>query len=153
MAREYTTAHDLFGIPVIEDDDDMDHISEMCSKYMHNPQKLQLLLEAALINWDEFMSNHKHCLAIAFAVMKYFSGQVLLLMGDWRQCPAVVKNAVMSEIVSASMLNSPYWQLVTVKVFSINLRLKKLQYNHAGIVSSSIKQFSLIENSNNTLTC
>ena len=122
---EYTTAHDLFGIPVTEDDDEMDHISEMCSKYMHNPQKLQLLLEAALINWDEFMSNHKHCLAIAFALMRHFSGQVLLLMGDWRQCPAVVKNAAMSEIVSASMLNSPYWELVKVKVFSINLRLRK----------------------------
>ena len=55
---EYTTAHDLFGIPVIEDDDDMDHISEMCSKHMFNPQRLQLLREAALINWDEFFSNH-----------------------------------------------------------------------------------------------
>jgi len=122
---EYTTAHDLFGIPVIEDDDDMDHISEMCSKYMNNPQKQQLLCEAALINWDEALSNHKHCLVIAFAIMQMFLGQVLLLMGDWRQCPAVVKNAAMSEIVSASMLNSPYWEMVTVKVFTINLRLQK----------------------------
>ena len=122
---EYTTAHDLFGIPVIEDDDDMDHFSEMCSKHIFNAQKLQLLREAALINWDEFFSNHKHCLTIAFAIMNSFAGQVLLLMGDWRQCPAVVKNATMSEIVSASMLNSPYWEMVMVKVFTINQRLKK----------------------------
>jgi hypothetical protein len=122
---EYTTAHDLFGIPVIEDDEDLDDEAELLSLYFNQLEKQELLLAASLYNWDEILSNHKHCLATAFKICKLFRNKVLLLMGDWRQCPAVVKNADMNEIVNACMLNSPYWEQVVVREFTVNLRLIK----------------------------
>ena len=123
---EFTTAHDLFGIPVIEDDEDVDHDVDFMSKYFNShPEKRELLQQAGVIIWDESLSNHKHCLQAAFGITDDFKGKVLILMGDWRQCPPVVKNATMHEIVNASMLNSVLWERVTVVEFTINLRLIK----------------------------
>ena len=46
--EEYTTAHDLFGIPVIEDNEDLDHDADIASHYyyLENPKKLAILLAA-----------------------------------------------------------------------------------------------------------
>jgi hypothetical protein len=71
--EEFTTAHDLFGIPVIEDNEDIDHEADIVSNYVKQLKKLAVLLEAQLIVWDEVLSNHKHCLATAFSVCEYFS--------------------------------------------------------------------------------
>ena len=120
---EYTTTHDLFGIPVIEDNEDIDHEAEIKSLYRTQAAKLEVLLAARLIVWDEALSNHKHCLSAAFDLMERFAGKVLIMMGDWRQCPPVVKNAEMNEIVNASMFNSRFWNQVTVRFFTVNLRL------------------------------
>jgi hypothetical protein len=48
---------------------------------------------------------------------------VLVIMGDWRQCPPVVRNGDMEEIVTASMMNSRYWNDFEVAHLTINLRL------------------------------
>jgi hypothetical protein len=122
---EYTTAHDLFGIPVIEDNEDMDHEADITSLYLQKEEKKEVLQAASLFVWDEALSNHKHCLSTAFGITNSFAGKVLILMGDWRQCPPVVKNADMLEIVSASMVNSRLWSNVQLKFFTINLRLLK----------------------------
>ena len=122
---EYTTTHDLFGIPVIEDNEDLDHEAEIVSLYLHQPEKREVLEAASLFVWDEALSNHKHCLSAAFGITNNFANKVLILMGDWRQCPPVVKNADMYEIVNASMVNSRLWKQVTLKYFTVNLRLLK----------------------------
>jgi len=123
---EYTTAHDLFGIPVVEDNEDIDHEAEIDSLYLQQQEKREVLEAASLFVWDEALSNHKHCLSTAFGITNSFAGKVLILMGDWRQCPPVVKNADMLEIVNASMVNSRLWsQYVQLKYFTVNLRLLK----------------------------
>ena len=121
--EEYTTAHDLFGIPVVEDSEDLDHDADIASLYIHQPDKLELLLAASLIVWDEALSNHKHCLGTAFSIMNAFAGLVLVLMGDWRQCPPVVPNGDMYEVVNASMIYSRFWPMFQVVKFTTNLRL------------------------------
>jgi len=121
--EEFTTAHDLFGIPVIEDNEDIDHEADIVSNYVKQLKKLAVLLEAQLIVWDEVLSNHKHCLATAFSVCEYFRNKVVILMGDWRQCPPVVRNGDMYEIVHASMKYSRYWSRFRVVKFTKNLRL------------------------------
>ena len=121
---EYTTAHDLFGIPVIEDSEDLDHEAEVISLYTYKAEKKEVLQAASLFVWDEALSNHKNCLSAAFGITNSFENKVLILMGDWRQTPPVVKNADMYEIVNASMLNSRYWKNhVKVDYFTVNLRL------------------------------
>ena len=121
--EEYTTAHDLFGIPVVEDNEDLDHDADIASHYLNNPEKLAILVAACVLIWDEALSNHKHCLATAFSLMNNFQGQILILMGDWRQCPPVVPNGDMYEIVNASMINSQFWKLFSIIKFTTNLRL------------------------------
>jgi hypothetical protein len=44
--------------------------------------------------------------------MNNFQGQILILMGDWRQCPPVIPNGDMYEIVNASMIFSQFWKLL-----------------------------------------
>ena len=121
--EEYTTAHDLFGIPVVEDTEDLDHDAEIISLYLHQADKLELLRAASVLIWDEVLSNHKHCLSTAFSIMDNFQGQVLVLMGDWRQCPPVVPNGDMYEVVNASMINSRFWPMFKIVKFTTNLRL------------------------------
>jgi hypothetical protein len=121
--EEFTTAHDLFGIPVIEDNEDIDHEADIVSNYVKQLKKLAVLLEASLYVWDEILSNHKHCLATAFSVCEFFRNKIVILMGDWRQCPPVVRNGDMYEIVHASMKYSRYWSRFRVVKFTKNLRL------------------------------
>ena len=73
--------------------------------------------------WDEGLTNHKQCLSTAFSVSENFQNMVLVIMGDWQQCPPVVRNGDMDEIVTASMMNSRYWNDFEVVHFTINLRL------------------------------
>jgi hypothetical protein len=121
--EEFTTAHDLFGIPVIEDNEDIDHEADIVSNYIKQHKRLEVLLAAQLFIWDEGLSNHKHCLSTAFSVCNYFRNKVLVIMGDWRQCPPVVRNGDMHEIVHASMKYSRYWPRVQIFKFTKNLRL------------------------------
>jgi len=124
--EEFTTAHDLFGIPVIEDNEDIDHEAEITSKYTSSSPKLQMLLEARLFVWDEALTNHKHCLATAFKILNRFEGKVLILMGDWRQTPPVVVHGDQHEIINASMICSSYWSMFQIYNFTINQRLLAL---------------------------
>jgi hypothetical protein len=119
--EEYTTAHDLFGVLVVGDIEDLDHDADIASHYLKNPEKLAILLAACVLIWDEALSNHKHCLATAFSLMNNFQGQILILMGDWRQCPPVVPNGDMYEIVNASMIFSQFWKVFSIIKFTTNL--------------------------------
>lgn len=56
-AEEFTTAHDLFGIPVIEDNEDIDHEADIISNYVNQLRKLEVLNAADLIIRDNSLSN------------------------------------------------------------------------------------------------
>jgi hypothetical protein len=121
--EEFCTAHQLFGIPVVEDSEEIDHEADVPSKYINQVAKLLVLHAARLIMWDENLSNHKQCLSTGFSVTEEFKNKVVILMGDWQQCPPVVRNGDMQDIVAASMINSRYWNDFEVVQFTVNLRL------------------------------
>ena len=55
---EFVTAHSLFGIPVFESDNDFDDIGEAYQSNLSlkkNEGKLELLMAASVIIWDEFL--------------------------------------------------------------------------------------------------
>ena len=106
--EEFCTTHQLLGIPVVEDSEEIDHEADVTSKYINQPAKLEVLRAARLIVWDEGLSNHKQCLSTGYSVTENFQNTVVVIMGDWQQCPPVVRNGDMEEVVSASMINSRY---------------------------------------------
>ena len=88
-----------------------------------------LINRQRLIVWDEGLNNHKECLSTGFSVTKNFQHTGLIIMGDWQQCPTVVRNGDMEEIVSASMISSIYWKDFEVVEFTTNLRLLAADVN------------------------
>jgi hypothetical protein len=55
--EDFNTAHALFGIPVIEDEDaDKEEI-----KLQPSPERREILDASSLIVWDETFSNHSEC--------------------------------------------------------------------------------------------
>jgi hypothetical protein len=119
--EDFTTAHSLFGIPVVEDDDDYDHDAVLESNV--KPDRRALLENTSLIVWDEFLSNHKQCLECAFNVTNKFNNMVVVCMGDYRQIAPVVINGSIFDVVKASMVSSHLWQRFKVYCFRRNMRL------------------------------
>ena len=66
--EEFCTAHQLFGIPVVENSEEIDHEADVPSKFINQVAKLLVLHAARLIMWDENLSNHKQCLSTGFSV-------------------------------------------------------------------------------------
>ena len=112
---------------MVEDTETIDHEADIVSKYCQQPKKLEVLTAASLIIWDEALTNHKHCLSTAFSITNDFRGKVLVLMGDWRQTPPVVRNGNQSEIIRASFKCSRYWSMFSIYSFTINQRLLATQ--------------------------
>lgn len=99
----FTTTHELFKIPVVDDAEDLDSANEILSKIRFGDERHTLLANTSLIIWDEFMSNHSHCLNAAAKATNNFRGKVVVCMGDTRQIPPVVVRGSVAE-VSTRML-------------------------------------------------
>ena len=67
------------------DNEDIDFEADIVSN--QHKRLEEVLIEAPLFIWDEGLSNHKHCLSTAFSICNYSRNKVLVIMGDWRQCP------------------------------------------------------------------
>ena len=96
----FVTAHELFKIPVVDDWDDLDTTNEILSKIKWGDDRHTLLQNTSLIIWDEFMSNHAHCLHAALKITDFFKGKVVVCMGDTRQIPPVVVRGSAAEVCS-----------------------------------------------------
>ena len=125
---EFTTAHSLFGIPVILDEEEFDcEVEYLKSSILPGTERYELLHSAKLIVWDEFLSNHKHCFDSAYNIMNGFEGKVVLCMGDCKQIAPVVRNRDPAFTILASMTRSPHWSKFKVVTFTKNMRLSSLQ--------------------------
>jgi PIF1-like helicase len=82
----------------VDDSEDIDSINEILSKIRFGDERHTLLQETSLIIWDEFMSNHKHCLNAALKITDNFHGKVVVCMGDTRQIPPVVVRGSAAEV-------------------------------------------------------
>ena len=100
------TTHEAFKIPVIEDNDDVDSLKEVISKIRPGDERDTLLQQTSVFIWDEFMSNHQHCLTCAWRVTNSFKNKVLLCMGDTQQIPPVVIGGSVAEVRASSHIFS-----------------------------------------------
>lgn len=124
MYEGFSTAHSLFGIPVVEDEEDYDHEAVLRSTI--KPERKELLMSSSLIVWDEFLSNHKQCLQTAYNVTDRFKNKIVICMGDYRQIAPVVVNGSIADIIRASVMSSHLWKKFQITIFSQNMRLTGL---------------------------
>ena len=119
----FDTFHGLFKYPVVKEMEDIDQIDCVELNMTNFPQRKELIENAKVIIWDEAPSNEYHCFKTVYNYFKFFEGKVVILLGDWKQTPPVVKYGCVSDIIKASIINSPVWQLFNIYKLTINMRL------------------------------
>ena len=120
-----TTAHSLFGFPVIDEcDRENDDEKPIC---FTSKERKEILKETKLIIWDEFFSNNKEVFEGAFESNNGFKGKVILCISDGKQCFPVIAQGSKEDIMQNSILNSCHFPKFKLKVLSTNMRLRNAQ--------------------------
>jgi ATP-dependent DNA helicase PIF1 len=123
---DFLTAHSLFAIPVLEDEESYEQEGDLQCK-LNLPkyaQRKQLLTDARSIIWDEISSQHMRDITAVLSAMNNFEGKVVLLIGDALQITPVVPYGNKSQICSASVYcAASIQQLAHRFTFTKNLRL------------------------------
>jgi hypothetical protein len=129
--EDFDTAHSLFCLEIVEDDEDYDHENDIRCQFHKKPGRSELLLASSVIIWDEALNNHKHCFISAYNQLNKFQGKVILLMGDWRQIAPVVVKGRKEQVLQAHLCNSKLFNdLFIRREFSKNLRLRDDQVDY-----------------------
>lgn len=123
------TAHSRFKIPI-----DIDETS-LCN-IRRGTMLADLLIETALIIWDEAPMTHRRCFEALDRTLRdilsetnpansiiSFGGKPVVLGGDFRQILPVVPKGSRLAVMNASVTNSDLWKHVTVLTLNINMRL------------------------------
>jgi ATP-dependent DNA helicase PIF1 len=126
---DFTTAHSLFAIPVIDDAEEYDQENDIECK-LHLPayeQRAELIKAAKLIIWDEISSQHMKDVNAVLKATHYFKGKVVLFIGDGLQITPVVKFGSKEEILKASIYCGGRTSIPNLQVFKFtkNLRLQR----------------------------
>jgi hypothetical protein len=133
---DFLTAHSLFAIPVLEDEESYEQEGDLQCK-LHLPkyaQRKQLLAEAVSVIWDEISSQHMRDINAVMAAMKNFEGKILLLIGDALQITPVVPYGTKPQICNASIYCSTTLQLLGERfTFTKNLRLSNADVDPAQV--------------------
>ena len=124
---DFTTAHSLFAIPVIEDGEDFDQENELMCKLniAKYKERRELLSHTRCIIWDEISSQHVRDINAVIQPMNFFKGKVVLFIGDGLQITPVVPGGEKSQICNSSIYCSPLLDHLKIEkyTFSKNLRL------------------------------
>ncbi|KAK7273568.1 hypothetical protein RIF29_14624 [Crotalaria pallida] len=126
------TAHSLFGIPLILND-------ESCCSIKQGGLKAELLCAASLIIWDEAPMINRWGLE-AFDrtmrdIMRYnnassvdlpFGGKTVVLGGDFRQILPVIPRGNRADVVMATINSSFLWRYCTILRLRVNMRLRSI---------------------------
>ena len=91
---------------------------------MEKKGRAELLKEARLLIWDEFLSNHRELYEAAYRATNGFDGMVVVCMGDFKQIMPVVKYANQQMQIDACITRSVYWPEFVVQTLTINMRLQ-----------------------------
>jgi hypothetical protein len=118
------TAHTLTGYPVIEDGDDNDNGEKVDCR--PSPERLEVLLNAVLINWDEFFSAHCDQWEASVRLLNENPNLIWCLYGDSRQIPPIVTGGTAVDTILASVKSSPLWSQVKVLFLRKNMRLEEM---------------------------
>ena len=132
---DFYTAHSLFKIPVIEQEEEMlDQENDFKCDLDRHFQRKQLLQATDVFIWDEISSQHVRDFTAVYHAMNKFDNKILILMGDKMQIAPVVKYGNKAQIISSSIYCSQYMQFFEKRYFTKNLRLiatndqQQLQY-------------------------
>lgn len=128
------TAHSRFKIPI-----DIDETS-ICN-IKRGTMLPDLLIESALIIWDEAPMTHRRCFEALDRTLRDilsetcpansiipFGGKPVVLGGDFRQILPVVPKGSRLAVINASITNSDLWKHVTLLSMNINMRLLNQPY-------------------------
>ena len=130
MLRLGTTLHKRMGVPIPCERDST-------SKLKLNSKEAQIIREAVLIMIDEIsMMNWKilnmldRMLRILMNKDEYMGGKCIVLMGDLRQCPPVVRGGKRPQVAADSIIHGESWTSFKVHRLHKNMRVEKmiLQY-------------------------
>ena len=104
--KDAETAHYLSTYPVVNPDDD-DDIKPHCRLDLSkNKKRLELLMEADVIIWDECFGNHKDLIEAFFLAMKNNKKIFWVFIGDTRQCLPIIKYGSVQDIIDAVFVSS-----------------------------------------------
>ncbi|XP_057433563.1 uncharacterized protein LOC130726329 [Lotus japonicus] len=139
------TAHSLFGIPLVLNEDS-------CCNIRKGSNKAELLRHTSIIIWDEAPMVNKWAFEGLDRTLrdimvvnnpeysnKPFGGKVVVLGGDFRQTLPIVPKASREEIVMATINSSRLWKFCKVLKLTKNMRLGELG---SGIDIEARKKFS-----------
>ena len=115
------TAHRLFGLPT---DDD-----QFSSTIGENTFAYKLLLQASAFIIDECsMLHNKYLEAINILLQKSsqdlrpFGNKLIILTGDFRQCPPIIRGGLLGDIIEASIVRCPLFRLFSVHALDVAVR-------------------------------
>ncbi|XP_042005880.1 uncharacterized protein LOC121754618 [Salvia splendens] len=139
------TAHSLFKIPIIVNEDSMCNIKP-------GSALAELIVRAKLIIWDEAPMIHKHCIEAVDRTLrdimrvsdqlnmnKPFGGKTVVFGGDFRQILHVVPKGSRQDVVNATINSSYLWKSCTVVRLTKNMRLLNVENVDE---ASKLKEFS-----------
>ena len=100
---DFETAHALFLLPVIEEEDKEVDQEPMISGIRFKPERKELLENTDVFIWDEFFSNHRECFEAVYKELNAFVGKTVVVIGDFKQILPVVKNGTKDDILNATI--------------------------------------------------
>jgi hypothetical protein len=123
---DFSTAHSLFAIPVIDDEEDFDQEGDLqCRLHLAKYEERRDLLSAMrFCAWDEASSQHMRDVRAVMSAMDGFRGKVLLFVGDGLQITPVVPSGSKAAICASSIYCSELMRSARYYQFTKVLRLQ-----------------------------
>ena len=120
------TAHSTFKLPIPTLED------SVCGVKLQTSEAT-VIREAKIILWDEIFNIHRLCIEVVEKFLRDlmgnnlpFGGKVVVLGGDPRQIPSVIRKGGRAEIVAASFKSSPLYCEVIKCQLRENMRVKEI---------------------------
>ena len=118
----FETAHGLFNLPVPNEVE-----KELEDEYVYESrlsgEKLELLLSADVILWDECFSSGKQHIDASSEACNKFKGKVIIFTGDIKQILTIADDAAHETLLASLITRSKLWPLCTKHVFTQNMRM------------------------------
>ena len=124
--------HSRFAVPLQLDESSTSMLSIQT-------ERARVLRDAQVIVMDEATMGHKHVYRVVDALLRDimgavdsalesvpFGGKVMVLAGDWRQLPPVVRHGSRGATVNATLKMSSMWDVFRVLTMTINMRVQLL---------------------------
>ena len=124
--------HSRFAVPLQLDDTSTSMLSIQT-------ERARVLRDAQVIVMDEATMGHRNVYRVVDALLRDimgvvdpalekvpFGGKVMVLAGDWRQLPPVVRHGSRAATVNATLKMSSLWEVFQILPLTINMRVHLL---------------------------